>query len=108
MFLNYYQVDTKFLGCDELLFERTGYSVWTDLPYFEYCAMTYHRVDSLCCGQYVPLDIVCGSTREWIYCILDIAHILVLFIYLVFYVILNRSYHDGYLEGQSKPVHPVR
>ena len=41
----------------ELLLERTGYSVWIDLLYFGYF-------------------FVCGSTREWIYCILDIVHIL--------------------------------
>ena len=63
MFLNYYQVDINFLCCNELLLERTGYSVWIDLLYFGYCALIYQRVDSLYCGHCLPLDRVCGSTR---------------------------------------------
>ena len=33
-------------------------------------------MDFLYCGHCLPLDIVCGSTREWIYYIWDIVHIL--------------------------------
>ena len=60
----FYQLDVYFL-CTlyfviELLLEQTGYSVWINL---------------LCFGYFFVCT-VCGSTREWIYFILDIIHIL--------------------------------
>ena len=43
------------------MLEWTFYSVWVDLLYF---------------GYFLSLHVLCGCTREWIYCILNIVHML--------------------------------
>ena len=70
--------------CGKLLLEQTGYCVWIYKTRFDEFLVIYIRIYCVnlpvsrfvAFGYCLYLDTICGYTRDWICCLLDVACIL--------------------------------